>query len=70
MAHHLSNIADLTGEMDAQDEAFKTIDEAIEVFTEVREKGLSNSLKTTVARIWQLQERAVQFCALVHCKSS
>ena len=48
MAHHLSNIADLTGEMDSQDEAFKTIDEAIEVFTEVRETGFVNFVKNCV----------------------
>ena len=35
MAHHLSNIADLTGEKQPQDEAFETIDTAIVFFEKV-----------------------------------
>ena len=35
MAHHLSNIADLTGEQEAQDEAFETIEQAIGFFEKV-----------------------------------
>ncbi|XP_066928434.1 TPR repeat-containing protein DDB_G0287407-like isoform X2 [Clytia hemisphaerica] len=47
MAHHLSNIADLTGEMNAQNEAFKTIDEAIDVFTELNDMGHLAECKMT-----------------------
>ena len=35
MAHHLSNIADLTGEQAPQEEAFKTIEDAIVFFKKV-----------------------------------
>lgn len=35
MAHHLSNIADLTGQMQSRNEAFETIDAAIVFFEKV-----------------------------------
>jgi len=36
MAHHLSNIADLTGDTVVRNESFEAIDEAIKVFTQVQ----------------------------------